>query len=359
MVKNAIKLVLWGQEGVGKTTAASLFPNPWFIDTERSTKWMPELQSRQWHPAPKNWADIVEQVARFKRELPGDTLVIDTGDWMESMLIKHLGFEKGWGNLGGNNDFGKSYNDLDQEFREFLNELNEINDMGITIVITAHMEIKTCTFPDMMGSFDRYQLKMQKKTSSALKEWADCILFLKFKDLIVAEDKNGKKFKGTGGNIREFKTVHSATWDAKNRFGFPESMPFIDKKLPAPLHDLIYEGYTPGPSAMQQPKQEPAPEPINVQPDPEVQQIAHPFTQETTDTSWKDGVDPRLVDLMLSNGIKEYMVREAVGLKQFFGPYSKNIPIRDYPPAFVEEMLIGKWEGFMNIIRENNIDVPF
>lgn len=37
-IKAALKVVIYGQEGVGKSTFASKFPNPVFIDTEGSTK---------------------------------------------------------------------------------------------------------------------------------------------------------------------------------------------------------------------------------------------------------------------------------------------------------------------------------
>ncbi|UNT92637.1 AAA family ATPase [Allobaculum sp. Allo2] len=77
-------MVVFGQEGVGKTTFASLFPRPWFIDCEGSTKWIDSLQDRQYYPRPKSWAAIKGQIEQFKRELPGDTLVIDTADWLES-----------------------------------------------------------------------------------------------------------------------------------------------------------------------------------------------------------------------------------------------------------------------------------
>ena len=36
----AIKVVLYGPEGIGKTTLAAQFPEPLFIDIEGSTKFM-------------------------------------------------------------------------------------------------------------------------------------------------------------------------------------------------------------------------------------------------------------------------------------------------------------------------------
>ena len=37
-IKSAQKVVIYGPEGIGKSTFASQFPNPLFIDTEGSNK---------------------------------------------------------------------------------------------------------------------------------------------------------------------------------------------------------------------------------------------------------------------------------------------------------------------------------
>ena len=39
-IESAKKVVIYGPEGIGKSTFAAQFPNPLFIDTEGSTKYM-------------------------------------------------------------------------------------------------------------------------------------------------------------------------------------------------------------------------------------------------------------------------------------------------------------------------------
>ncbi|UNT92636.1 AAA family ATPase [Allobaculum sp. Allo2] len=106
--------------------------------------------------------------------------------------MKDLCINNHWDSLGGQNDHGKSYNILDKAFREFLDELTEIEEMGVIILITAHSTIKPFTAPDEQGAWDRYQLKLQNKTSAALKEWADGVFFLKFDDIVIQTDKRAK-----------------------------------------------------------------------------------------------------------------------------------------------------------------------
>ncbi|MBR0283530.1 MAG: AAA family ATPase, partial [Oscillibacter sp.] len=40
VVRRAQKVVIYGPEGIGKSTLASKFPNPLFIDTENGTQHM-------------------------------------------------------------------------------------------------------------------------------------------------------------------------------------------------------------------------------------------------------------------------------------------------------------------------------
>lgn len=337
MVERPMKLVIFGQEGVGKTTFASLFPNPWFVDTEGSTKWIDDLQDRQYKPRPRTWTDIQSQISRFKEELPGDTLVIDTADWLESKFIDYLCSINGWSALGGQNDHGNSYNVLDKQFRKFLDELTEISEMGVIIVITAHVDTKTQTQPDEIGSWDRYQMKMQKKTSAALKEWADGVLFLKFKDVVMQIDKEGKKFKGSGGNLRVIKTEHSATWDAKNRWDLPSEMEFIDKQLPQPLIDLLKKCMgTAKPNVTVQterPIDYSAPDP---EPTPAPQPAPQPMPQPKT-------ARQKLKELMNQSQIEPSEVEALVDSKGFF---SGHLSIDEYPEDFIQQMLINSWEGF-------------
>lgn len=325
-----MKLIIWGQEGVGKTSLASLFPSPWFIDTEQSTKWMPQLKNRQFQPYPKTWADVKAHLNMFIQQKPGETLVIDTGDWLEAMLIKDLCNRKGWDGLGGGNDFGNSYNVLDTEFRDFLALLNQVVDMGINVIVTCHSQTKTFTAPDQMGSWDRYELKLQKKTASAIKEWADAIVFMKFKDTIIQTDKNGKKFKAQGGTLRVIETIRTAAWDGKNRFGWPEEMIFDAGKLPDPMVATLAMGRH---SEAQASAQTPILEQVQpIEPD------SLPFKN-------KEEMTPQEVlwGLMVKHGFDRVEVEGTVSACGFF---PEGTRLEDYPDDFVQTMLIDQWDAF-------------
>ena len=89
-VKKALKIVLYGPEGIGKSTLAAQFPGAVFIDTEDSTAHMDVARFEK----PSSWQMIKDQ-ADWVRAHPGEvgTLIIDT---CESALRTEANFATGW-----------------------------------------------------------------------------------------------------------------------------------------------------------------------------------------------------------------------------------------------------------------------
>lgn len=86
-LESAKKVVIYGPEGIGKSTFASKFPDPVFIDTEGSTKDMDVARFE----TPSSWQMLMDQI-RYVKANPGTckTLVIDTADWAEQMCVKDI-----------------------------------------------------------------------------------------------------------------------------------------------------------------------------------------------------------------------------------------------------------------------------
>ncbi len=221
----AKKVVVYGPEGIGKSTFASRFPDPVFIDTEGSTKDMDVARTE----APTSWTMLMDQV-KYMKAHPDTcrTLVVDTIDWAERLCIDHICAQhqkKGVEDFG----YGKGYVYVKEEFGRFLDRLSEVTDAGVNVVLTAHTQIKKFEQPDELGSYDRWELKLGQKTTSQtsplVKEWADMVLFANYKIRSVAMDDKGQKRKAQGGK-RVMYTLHHPCWDAKNRYGLPEEMDF-------------------------------------------------------------------------------------------------------------------------------------
>lgn len=327
---HAVKLVLYGVEGIGKSTFASQAPDPLFIDTEGSTK---DLDVKRVDPSPKTWMEFVNYVLEIRNSATPlcKTLVIDTADWAERMCIKHVcdkaqksGIED-WG-------YGKGYTYVYEEFGKLMNVLTDIVNKGINVIILAHAVLKKFEQPDENGSYDRYALKLNDspKTSIAnmVKEWADIVLFANYKTYVV--DVDGKK-KAQGGS-RVMYTTHHPAWDAKNRYGMPDELPFEYAKI-AGLFEQ--SDVTPIPQA-------PAMQPAATTVVQDNVDLPFEITTDTFDPAISDPNFPeRLIPLMKAKEVTELEIRQAVASK---GICPENMPVSKYPANFVDGMLIAQFD---------------
>ena len=219
------KLVVYGPEGVGKSTLASQMPDPVFIDTEGGTH---HLDICRIDTAP-NWEGITGAIGQLARGGHSfRTLVIDTADWLEKRLVEHLCAK---GNKESIEDFGygRGWVLLAEEFTRFLVSLDGLVARGMHVVFLAHATVRKFEAPDQAGSYDRFELKLSRQVAPLIKEWADVILFANYVTK-TAEKENGK-LRGVGGRERMLHATHSAACDAKNRHGLPDRLPFAISSL--------------------------------------------------------------------------------------------------------------------------------
>lgn len=347
-IPHARKVLVYGPEGVGKSTFASRFPQPLFIDTEGSTR---NLDVRRL-PAPTSWQMLLDEVATVTQERPCQTLVIDTLDWAERMCSADLCMTKGWQGIE-DAGYGKGYTYLAERFGQLLNLLEDVIRVGIHVVTTAHAKITKFEQPDEMGTYDRWELKLEKKTAPMAKEWADMILFANYQTIVI-KSKEGK-IKGQGGQKRVMYTTHTATWDAKNRDDLPDMLSFDFSQI---AHLFINT------AILQQPtssfKQDD--KPINLTDNlnnPEIVEMP-PLEKnsEKVSINFNDpiyqGLPQALIDLMKVNMVPEEYIRKAVASKGYF---PEDMPINQYPKDFIDGVLIGAWDQVVKSI--NDLMLPF
>lgn len=335
-----IKCVIYGPEGIGKSTFASRFPDPLFIDTEGSTKHMDVSRT----PTPRTWNELRDQVL-YVRDNPDvcKTLVIDTADWAEILCIQEVCIK---GGKTGIEDFGygKGYTYLAEEFSRLLRALSEVNEKGIHICITAHAALRKFEQPDEAGAYDRWEMKLQKKTAPLLKEWPDMLLFANYETMVI-KDENGKA-RAHGGK-RVMYTSHNPVWDAKNRFDLPEKLDFTFDGIAHLFGDVKTEAPK---KRTNKKKADPKPEPEKVQqeevkeeqsPEPNVAEVASERLQ-------------KLRELMEKDGIEEDEIQELVAKK---GIYPEHVPISAYDDDFIQKAFLDSWEKVKELVLQDRI--PF
>lgn len=382
-IQKATKTVIYGPEGIGKSTLASRFPDPVFIDTEGSTGRMDVAR----FPAPTSWAMLLQEVQEVIRD-PSlcRTLIIDTADWAEKLCAEALCAER---NVSGIEDFGygKGYTYLKESFGKLLNLLSEVIDKGVNVVITAHAIMRKFEQPDEMGAYDRWELKLSKQCAPLVKEWADMILFCNYKTIVVNVDNKGAQ-KGTNkaqGGKRVMYTAHHPCWDAKNRDGLPEELPMdyesirhvieastVNTEKAHPVDDPkkealpVSEKHKPETvTAPKEPEQisftdmaEPKPESKGEMPDKKEKEEIPPGNEVSPYFSDPERIPKALRDLMEANNVSEWNIQDAVAGK---GYYPEGTLIQDMDPAFVQGVLVGAWEQVFAMIQEiqKNQGIPF
>ncbi len=131
VIPKAQKVILYGVEGIGKTTFASQFPNPLFIDTEDSSLYLNVKRFDK----PTSWTMLLQEVDFVKQTRPCRTLIIDTMDWGEDLAKKHLMAQNHWQAIDSTG-YGTRYVALADEIGKLLNSLSEVIELGINVVIT-------------------------------------------------------------------------------------------------------------------------------------------------------------------------------------------------------------------------------
>ena len=356
ILNTPVKVVLYGPEGIGKSTFASHFPDPVFIDTEGGTKRLNVARL----PQPTSWAMLLDEVRAVTRgEVSCGTLVIDTADWAERLAIDAICAKAKVDGLEGFG-YGKGYTYVKEEFGRLLDALEEVLNSGHHVLILAHAAITKFEQPDAAGSYDRWTMKTTKQVEPLIREWCDMLLFANYKTII---EKSGSgpnaKNKASGGK-RVLYTAHHACWDAKNRFDLPEEVPFDYASIahclpggsaPAATQTPVQYAPAPAPQPKHQPDADILPTP-QAQPEPPREEV--PKALLTPDLVAL-GVPEKLAPLMSANNVTPEELQHVVGERGYF---PEDMPIKDYPMDFVEGCLIAAWPQVLQMVLDSR-DLPF
>lgn len=367
-IVKAVKVCIYGPEGIGKSTLASRFPDPVFIDTEGSTNHMDVAR----FDAPSSWQMLIQEV-EYVRNHPDccRTLVIDTADWAEKLCIENVLAERKMKSIE-DAGYGKGYTYLKEEFGKLLNLLTDVVEKGINVVITAHAQMRKFEQPDELGAYDRWELKLSKQCSPLVKEWADMILFCNYKTMVVNIDNQGAvkgKNKAQGGR-RVMYTSHHPCWDAKNRFGLPEEID-MDYSQIAHIFGTITRPQPAEPAPAQPVAAAPVyadneqlnlldkktmdavskPEPVPEQPKAAEPEPVPPKPEKPAVSIYvsdPEKIPKNLRDLMEKNNISEWDIQDAAFAK---GYYPENTLIQNMDPEFVQGWIVAFWPQVCELIE--------
>lgn len=322
-IERAQKVVIYGPEGIGKTTLAAAFPDPLFLDLEGGTS---QLDTKRL-PRPRTWTDLLAYLAAVASgEVLCKTIVIDTADEAERMCCAELCTKNGWESIESPG-YGKGFTQAAEKFQLLLESCREIVELcGINVVLVSHAMMRKFERPDESGAYDRFELKLSKKVAPLVKEWCDMLLFCDY-EIDVLQDSKTKKYKARGGK-RVIRTTHAPTWDAKNRFGLADVLPLEF----ASIAECI-----PGGKKKAEPKKKAGTKKSSKS---KAKAKVEPEASDGME-GWPDRMG-KLRDLMRKDGVAVAELQDAMGRR---GTEPAEKDPTDYPQEEVD-WLVKVWESF-------------
>jgi hypothetical protein len=352
-VSRPLRAVLYGAEGIGKSTFASQWPEPLYCDLESGTGQLDVARLE----TPTSWAMLQSMICALGKDSQGfKTLVLDTSDALDRMVQEHVcntSQKQSIEEFG----YGRGYVVALEEWRKFLDLINELQAcQSMHVLFLAHAQIKKFEQPDEFGSYDRWEMKMDKRSGACLREWSDLLLFANYRTVIVKDDKSNSR-KAQGGE-RVIYTEHRPCWDAKNRFGLPEEILIEGISLPKEIKGIFASMQKNETNDKQ--KKEPvkanetrqSSKPIEYAKPPEEMDKPNPSQEEPiqkADNKQSSKHLEKLYDLIALHGVSVADV-QAVVAKQ--GYYPIDTPLENYKEEFVLGRLIPRWEVVAKMIEK-------
>lgn len=216
----APRIMVYGVEGIGKSTFGAGAPNPIYILTEDG---LGSLNVDHF-PLAQSFQDVMDAIATlYKENHAFETVAIDSLDWLEAIIQREIELKYDAKDLA----YGKGSLIAAERWREILDGLNALrNDKGMAVILIAHTTIKRFDSPEV-EPYDRYQPKLQERSNAVVREWADAVLFANYKTIVKKDDVgfNQTNNRGISTGERLLFTSERPAYMAKNRYNMPESIP--------------------------------------------------------------------------------------------------------------------------------------
>lgn len=208
--------IIYGTDSVGKTSFAADAPSVLIADLEGGSENLDVERVRI--KSFEEMMSLVDELLTTKHKFK--SLAIDSLDWLEPMVWKKVckDHEKTDIEAFG---FGKGYGLALVEWAKMIDKLRTLRE-HMNVILICHTQIKVFQDPTQAAGYDRYQLKLNEKAASLLREAVDYVLFANYE---VFTKRDGQKTRAFGEGARLLFSQRRPGFDAKARLPIPFSFP--------------------------------------------------------------------------------------------------------------------------------------
>ncbi len=241
------RIVIYGPEGIGKSTWAASAPHPIFLATEDG---LHAIDCNRF-PICRTFSQVEEYLQLLLDE-PHTyrTVVLDSADWLERLIWDQLCRSSGCSSIekvdGG---YAKGYTAALGLWRKVLAKLDELRDIKkMAAILVAHAKCEKFEAPGM-PAYDRYSPRLHKLSCALVCEWADVVGFAQTRMRIKVEESGFGRERGIAlasgveaGGERFLSVVGAPSAVAKNRYAITADLPLAWKPFQVEFTKCFAEG---------------------------------------------------------------------------------------------------------------------
>lgn len=221
------KILIYGKSGMGKTTLASLAPNPVFIGLDDGGRKIihPKTGKRlPMVPGVSDFQDLRDAIRQPGLLSARSSFVIDTVTKLESLMEPYIfaNFKTKGGTAKNMRDYGwDGPAHLLDCFRLLLTDLDGLVRAGHNVILLAQLaqiSVANSEGLDYLEDGPKLQHNKQYSVRTELCEWADHVFRIGYTDMtVIKEDAKAKAGKITGDGTRCIYTGGAQHYMAKTR----------------------------------------------------------------------------------------------------------------------------------------------
>lgn len=218
-------ILLYGVDGIGKTSLAAEFPDPIYLATEGERP--PSDVDMATPGTVESFNDLLNVLGELlTEEHDRKTVIIDSLDGLEPLVWRATSARLGISSIE-EAGFGKGYVEADTEWNELMAAAAALVQAGIAVVMLAHPEIVRFDSPTS-EPYSRYQPKLHKRANALVREKSDIVAFMNYRITLKSKEVGPKKevTRAEGGKERQIHLNEGPGFNAKNRYGAPDAVPY-------------------------------------------------------------------------------------------------------------------------------------